>query len=95
MLKCTQLQETYSALSVTDSLSYASVKAAVLKVYEMVPEAYRQRFGNDRTEDKQSYREFSRDLLSTFNRWCPAFEVETFDDLCNNKLQFPAVLPHT
>lgn len=28
-------QEAYSALSVTDSLSYAKVKSAVLKVYEL------------------------------------------------------------
>lgn len=35
-------QEAYSALSMTDSLSYASVNAVVLKVYEMVPEAYRE-----------------------------------------------------
>ena len=34
-------QEAYAALSVTDSLGYGSVKAAVLKTYEMVPEAYR------------------------------------------------------
>ena len=37
-------QEAYSALSATNSLCYNSVKAAVLKANEMVPEAYRKRF---------------------------------------------------
>lgn len=34
------------AYSVTDSLSYASVKSAVLKVSEIVPKAHRQQFRN-------------------------------------------------
>lgn len=70
LLQCVltgKAQEAYSALSVTDSMSYAKVKTAVLKVYEMVPEA--QRFKNGKREDKQSYLEFSRDLLNAFNRW--------------------------
>lgn len=37
-------QESYSALNVSDSLKYAAVKEAVLKAYELVPEAYLQRF---------------------------------------------------
>ena len=45
--------------SLTDSLCYGSVKAAFLSVYEIVPEAYHQRFGKGRKEDKQSYLEFS------------------------------------
>lgn len=61
-------QEAYSALSVTDGLIYALVKSAVLKAYEMVPEAYRQLFRNGQKEDKRSYIEFSRDLLNTFSR---------------------------
>ncbi|CAM4523472.1 unnamed protein product [Leuciscus chuanchicus] len=37
-------QEACSSLSVQDSLSYKKVKNAILQVYELVPEAYRQRF---------------------------------------------------
>ena len=58
MLQCIltgKAQEAYSALSVTDSVSYESVKDAVLKVYEMLPEACRLRFREGRKEDKQSY----------------------------------------
>lgn len=36
--------QVFSALSVGDNGSYHLVKAAVLKAYELVPEAYRQRF---------------------------------------------------
>jgi len=47
MLRCVlsgKSQEAYSSLSLKDSSSYSKIKAAVLKVYELVPEAYRQRF---------------------------------------------------
>ena len=37
-------RETYSALPVEQSFKYQSVKEAVLKVYELVPEAYQQNF---------------------------------------------------
>ncbi len=36
--------EAYSALSLERSTDYDEVKAAILKAYELVPEAYRQRF---------------------------------------------------
>lgn len=54
-------QEAFSALSVNDSGSYQLVKAAVLRAYELVPEAYRQWFRSLRKE-KQTYTEFTRDL---------------------------------
>lgn len=37
-------QEAYSALTVGESKIYVTVKAAVLRSYELAPEAYRQRF---------------------------------------------------
>lgn len=39
-------QEACSSLSVEDSLVYEKVKGAILRVYGLVPEAYRQRFRN-------------------------------------------------
>ncbi|KAI3366276.1 hypothetical protein L3Q82_009748 [Scortum barcoo] len=39
-------QEACSSLSIEDSLVYEKVKAAMLRLYELVPEAYRQRFRN-------------------------------------------------
>ena len=37
-------QEIYAALSLEESLCYESIKTAVLRAYELVPEAYRQKF---------------------------------------------------
>ena len=37
-------QEVYSALPVEQSKDYTVVKLAILKAYEQVPEAYRQKF---------------------------------------------------
>lgn len=53
-----------------DSLSYASVKAVVLKVYEMVSETYRPLFGTGMKKDKQSYLEFLIDLINKYNVRC-------------------------
>ena len=37
-------QEIYGSLSVEQSSNYEHVKEAILKAYELVPEAYRQKF---------------------------------------------------
>lgn len=39
-------------------LDYDKVKAAVLRVYELVPEAYRQKFRKFRKSEHQTYCEF-------------------------------------
>ena len=85
LLQCVltgRAQEAFSSLSSEDSGTYVKVKTAVLKIYEMVPEAYRQRFRSWKKGDK-SCLEFARDLLTHFNRWCSAAEVKDFDGLCN------------
>lgn len=86
LLQCVltgKAREAFAALSVADSKVYAKVKSAVLKVYELVPEAYRQHFRYRKKLDSQAYSEFVRDLTSAFNRWCTASEVRTFGDLSN------------
>ena len=45
----------YASLSVTDSANYNTVKMAILRSYEMVPEAYRQRFRDCRMGENQTY----------------------------------------
>ena len=47
LLQCVltgKAQGAYSSLSMADSCSYFKIKSAVLKAYELVPEAYHQRF---------------------------------------------------
>lgn len=55
LLQCVltgRAQEAFSSLTTGDSSDYQKVKVAVLKAYELVPEAYRQRFRNWRKGDK-------------------------------------------
>ncbi|KAJ8031844.1 hypothetical protein HOLleu_25178 [Holothuria leucospilota] len=47
-------QEVYSALSIEDSMDYDKVKKAILQAYELVPEAYRQKFRKYRKADTQT-----------------------------------------
>jgi len=68
-------REVYSALSVEQSSQYDAVKTAILKAYELVPEAYRQQFRNSRKEDSQTFTEFAREKEVQFDRWCASKEV--------------------
>ena len=51
-------QEAYSSLSLEDALDYEKVKQAVLCIYSLVPEAYRQKFRNHQKLETLSYVEF-------------------------------------
>ncbi|KAK0137943.1 hypothetical protein N1851_025819 [Merluccius polli] len=68
---------------------------ASLKCYEVIPEAYRQRFHNWRKTERQTHAELARDLTSFFHRWRTAEGVDTFKDLCDLLIleQFKDVLP--
>jgi len=70
-------QEAYTALSVEDSAKYETVKEAILKAYELVPEAYRQKFRYSKKLDSQTYVEFAREKENMFNRWCTSKEINT------------------
>ena len=63
-------REAYSALSVDQSSEYETVKTAVLRAYELVPEAYRQKFRNSKKGESQTYVEFARTKETLFDRWC-------------------------
>jgi len=63
-------REAYSALSVDQSLDYDTVKSAVLKAYELVLEAYRQKFRNSKKGDAQTYVKFSHTKETLFDHWC-------------------------
>ncbi|KAJ8018395.1 hypothetical protein HOLleu_43638 [Holothuria leucospilota] len=63
-------QEVYSALSIEDSMDYDKVKKAILQAYELVPEAYRQKFRKYRKADTQTYVEFAYQKERHFDRWC-------------------------
>ena len=68
-------QEIYSSLSVEQSSNYEHVKEAILKAYELVPEAYRQKFRNYLKYDSKTHVEFAREKENLFNRWCHSKEI--------------------
>lgn len=86
MLQCVftgKAQEVYSSMSAEDCKSYEKVKTTVLKAYELVAEAYRQKFRGWRKTANQTHVKFARDLALHFNRWCRAVNVDTFQSLCD------------
>ena len=63
-------QEIYTQLSLEQSSNYDKVKELILKGYELVPEAYRQKFRDCRKEHDQTHVEFARPKEHLFDRWC-------------------------
>ena len=68
-------QEIYGSLSVEQSSNYEHVKEAILKAYELVPEAYRQKFRNYLKYDSKTHVEFAREKENLFNIWCHSKEI--------------------
>ena len=69
-------REAYSALSIEQSSDYDTVKRSILKAYELVPEAYRQRFRATQKTDTQTFVEFARAKETLFDRWCTSKGVD-------------------
>ena len=55
-------QETYTALAISD---YNCVKNAILNAYELVPEAYHQKFRNYYKQESQTHVEFAHEKEGT------------------------------
>ena len=58
-------------------MNYNCVKNAILKAYELVPEAYRQKFRNYCKQESQTHVKFAPEKEVYFNRWCNSREVGT------------------
>lgn len=71
-------QEAVAALSLEDSLNSDLMKAAILRTYELVPEAYRQRFRNHRKASSQTYVDFAREKALLFDKWSTACSATDF-----------------
>ena len=65
----------YIQLTVEQSSNYDTVKEFILKAYELVPEAYRQKFRNCKKENEQTYVEFSRTKEQLFDKWCSLTKI--------------------
>ena len=78
-------REVYTQLSVQQSANYEIVKELILKAYELVPEAYRQKFRNLRKDSNQTHVEFARNKEQLFDRWCLSKKMNIMticDNLC-------------
>ena len=67
----------------------------MLRAYELIPEAYRQRFRTMRRRSDQTNVEFARELRLQCQRWCVACKVKTYDELMDLIVleQFKSTLP--
>ncbi|KAL0153020.1 hypothetical protein M9458_051619 [Cirrhinus mrigala] len=74
-------QEVCSSFSVDDSLNYDKVKCAVLRAYELVPEAYRQKFRSHMKSANQTFVEYAREKGVLFDKWCQSSKTNNFEQL--------------
>ena len=84
LLQCVltgKAQEAYASLSPNDSLEYDKVRTAVLRAFELVPEAYRQKFRRYKKYDSHTYAEFGREKEALFDRWCHSKDITDFGKL--------------
>ena len=63
-------REIYIQLSLKKSSDYEKVKEIIPKAYELVSEAYMQKFRKCRKENDQTHVEFARTKEQLFDRWC-------------------------
>ena len=68
-------QEVVSSFFLENSFNYDVLKESNLHAYELVPEAYRQKFRNHRKSISQTFVEFSREKGVLFDKWCSANDV--------------------
>ena len=69
-------REIYIQLGVEQSHHYETVKELILKGYELVPEAYRQKFRNCKKDSNQTHVEFARNKEQLFDRWCCSKKID-------------------
>ena len=69
-------REIYTQLDVEQSHHYETVKELILKGYELVPEAYRQKFRNCKKDSNQTHVEFARSKEQLFDRWCCSKKID-------------------
>ncbi|CAI5663468.1 uncharacterized protein LOC102079919 [Oreochromis niloticus] len=74
-------QEVCTSLSIEDSLDYDIMKKTVLQAYELVPEAYRQKFRKCEKTANQTFVEFAREKGRLFERWLQASKVKDLEGL--------------
>ena len=64
----------YGYLNLETSSIYKEVKKDILKAYELVPEAYRQKLRSCKKWDDQTHVEFAREKELLFEKWLTSKE---------------------
>ena len=64
-----------------DSLDYEIVKTTVLRAYELLPDAYRQKFRSCKKSPDRTFMEFAREKATLFDQWCTATKTTDFSSL--------------
>ena len=71
----------FSQISVEDSGDYDTVRELILKGYELVPEAYRQKFRILTKTGNRTFTEFAQERAQLFDRWCASEKVNSYEKL--------------
>ena len=75
-------QSVVSALSYEQAFDYWTMKDAILHSFELIPEAYRQRFRNLRRETGETCVEFAWKKEVSFDQWIRSLKIDaTYDSL--------------
>ena len=74
-------QIAYATLSDEDSKDYSKVKAAILRAYELVPGAYRQKFRSWQKRASQTFVEYAKQKEVRFDEWLKSQEINDFSSL--------------
>lgn len=88
-------QEVCSSLSIDKSLDYETQKKSELQAYELVLEAYRQKFRNFCKAADQTFMEFAQEKSGLFDKWCGSCKVKILAELRTLNLleEFKKCLP--
>ena len=74
-------REIFSQISVEGSGDYDTVRELILKGYQLVPEAYRQKFRILTKTGNRTFTEFAQEKALLFNRWCTSEKINSYEKL--------------
>ncbi|KAK3878765.1 hypothetical protein Pcinc_016576 [Petrolisthes cinctipes] len=73
---CGKALRAFDALSFQESLDYETLKSAVLRTYELRPEAYRQKYRNSKKRPNETWTEFMKYQSDLFLAWIRSEKLE-------------------
>ncbi|XP_071490086.1 uncharacterized protein [Diadema antillarum] len=85
-------REAYARLSLESSRDYDAVKAAILRRYDLTPDAYRVKFRELRVDKEETYTEFSVKLSDLLGRWLEGAGADTDADKLKEQILMEQML---